>query len=229
MKYPDNCIQCLYEPWWVSDQAIGLGSLLYAIVPYFQQQPTRLTPTARPIPTSHGEATVSIEVFNIDRPAPQSGLPVAALTLQEKEMLLTFVAKVRPVIVLVDNYPLTQGVAHQKIPTMLVAPYFSTASSACRAGFPSTFIAEVKKGNYAQYLWDQLPLKSPPTGSLLRFDRAFCMPKLDQGKKGYYKPTGYRLSSDALECYIQWFEWSIRGELKKNCRLYEAIDLLQAP
>ena len=234
-KYPDDSIQSLVSPdpsWWVpaSNQTLARGSLISAIVPYPEQKPFRLVPVGRGQDArQHTQAEYRLEEFRVgETPRQTSTLPVAALPLRGGEEYLVRRGKRRPCLILASTeVPVDASVARgkrqwQTALTRLVMPYYSANGTPARAGWSPELVVRIRRCEYPQYFWEDLPLRGSPEGSILRFDHAFSIGH----DLANVKRTGYRLHPDALDILEDWFAWYVTGTLAQSSTISAARELL---
>ncbi len=220
--YPDACIQSLTGDWWekTSDKNVARGSLLKVIVEYPDMKPYRLIPVGRgEDPRQHATANYRIEEFCTGDPMRvESALPVAGLPLRSGESYMVRRGKTRPVVVLAAAGPEVEdrlrrgGAKWQYGQTLLVAPYYGAEADGTRAGWKPEFVSRIQCAEYSQYVWDMLPIGGSVDGSILRLDHIFPL----GADAANWTPTGFRLSSDGLECFDEWLCWHITGTLPEG-------------
>ena len=223
--YPEDSIQAFIEPWWVTHAEPGIkrGLLLRAFVPHVRQDPMILVPTGRQSPTDHSAAKYRIEPLNIKQPPRAPSPPVAGLTWYEREVYAVYRAKKRPVLVVSTGGPeIPRGLMHgapkwQTTPTVFVAPFYGAERGGGRAGFPEEFVSRVRRCDYPQYLWDRLPIGSPPQGSMLRLDHIQPLGR----NPNAYESTGHCLSDHALLVLDEWLNWLFEGDLPREAVLHD--------
>ena len=232
--YPDESIQSLVAPdssWWVpiEDQTLPRGSLVWAIVPYPEQKPFRLVPVGRGQDArQHSQAEYHLEEFRVgEAPRQTSSLPVAALPLRSGEERLVRRGKQRPCLVLAStdvpvNIALARGKRWQTALTRLIVPYYSANGTAARAGWSPELVARIRRCEYPQYFWENLPLPGSSEGSILRFDHALSIGH----DPANVVRTGYRLNPDALSVMDEWFAWYLTGALTEAGKIRTARELL---
>ena len=110
----------------------------------------------------------------------------------------------------------TGSARYQTKPTMLVAPYYGTGTGSGTGAWRTEFVDRIRRCEYPQYVWDQLPLGSP-SPSILRLDQIQPL-----GRHGEaFERTGYSLSDDALIILDEWLDWILRGKLREGGLLEE--------
>ena len=215
--YPDDCIQTYTSGWWTTDTArtIVRGRLVWALVPYAEMKPYRLVPIGRGTsPTQHASAEFRIETFRVgDPPRGITALPVAALPVRDGETLMVQRVKRRPALVVCTGgnvIPAGMRLGSSKwqyAPTITVAPYYGSQAAGARGGWPGEFVDRIRRCEYPQYMWDQLPLGE---ASILRLDHLFAI----GADPANYQVTDHVLSSEALDLLDEWFSWLHTGELE---------------
>jgi hypothetical protein len=98
---------------------------------------------------------------------------------------------------------------------LLIAPYYGADQSGKRAGFSPEFTTRIQRGEYPQYLWDQLPLDTDTSESILRLDHIQPVGR----NAATCKLTEWRLSAQALDLLGSWTSWLLTGEMPKDCTL----------
>lgn len=220
MTYPDDSIQSSVDVWWEKDESnqIQRGSLIYAFLPHVDQIPITLTPEGRKTPEDHSSGDIFIQPLRINDKRPKKDLPVAALSLHDKELWTAYRAKKRPGLVIGNETPVVDnsvrsGMPHRMTaPTILVAPYYGIDRDGSRAGCNPEFVERTRHAIYPQFFWDKLPIPGPDE-SLLRFDHIQPV-----GSHYYsYELSGFKLNDDALELVIDdWLTWLLWGGLPDN-------------
>jgi hypothetical protein len=203
MTFPDDWPQSIVDIWWQKAQDMARlrrGSLIFAFVPHIDQIPNTLVPKGRKEATCHDSADITISPLKINAPRPKEPLPVAALSLPEKEIWVAYRAKKRPLLVITaeqkkvdDKY--RRGLPRiSTSPTLLVAPYYGADQDGSRAGYNPKFAERVRHAIYPQFMLDRLPLDRGPTESLLRLDHIQPV-----GMHYYsFEHSGYELSEEAV-------------------------------
>jgi len=218
--YPTDSIQRDVSPWWeeCAQKKLKRGCLVFAFVPHVEQIPNTLTPIGRKDATSHERAIISISPLRINEPKSREDLPVAALTLFDKEIWTAYKAKKRPCLVLGAEQPKVPDSIRTGMPktmtspTALVAPYYGVDKDGTRSGYNPELVERIRHAEYPQFFWDQLPIKGPKE-SLLRFDHIQPIGTHYHA----YEYSGYALSDDAMELVIDdWLTWVFYGGLPKK-------------
>lgn len=223
-SYPRDAVQYYVDPWWEkSDSSEPVrGHLLWAFLPHVDQAAYVLVSEGREVPTEHDTATVSIEPLRVREPPRGSRLPVAGLPHYEGEVRLALRAKRRPAVVLsqggseVARELRTGSARYQTNSTLLVAPYYGTVGGKVRGGWKPEFVSRIRRAEYPQYSWDNLPI-SGATESILRLDH--LQPIGNHGDN--YSLTDFRLSDDALVVLDEWLMWLVSGTLLEDGILQE--------
>ncbi len=224
--YPEDSVQAMLQPsqWWEEDGTHNYdrGRLIKAFLPHVDQIPKTLTATGRSEPTDHEHAHVKIEPLRIRSPRKIPKLPVAALPLYDSEVHTVYRAKKRPALIICEGgsaveKSLTRGKpGWQTAPTVLVAPYYGIDEGHTRAGFNPEFIKRVRRCEYPQFMWDQLPIGGSTSESLLRLDHIQPVGRHQDS----IELTEYRLSEDALMILDDWLGWLIKGNIDEESFLY---------
>src|SRR6185295_5725375 len=165
-SYPNDCPQALYKTWWVKDDhpQLARGRLIWAFLSHTDQQPMALVVEGRVEATDHSSAFYRVEPLRIGSPPRDPRLPVAALPLETGDIRIVQRAKRRPAIVLSEGGPevapaLRVGEARwQTSATILVAPFYGVDRDGTRGGWNPGFVDRIRRCEYPQYMWDQLPL-----------------------------------------------------------------------
>lgn len=214
MTFPSGCHQYFLGSWWASstERQVHRGRLIWAYLPHVDQQALELCPQARGAPTEHGTATAELRPLRPDRPPPESGLPVAGLPQYPGETYVALRAKRRPALVIstggasVPESLRRGGARYQTAPTLLVAPYFGADRDGTRAGWDPVLVDRIRRCEYPQYVWDQLPLGGSAV-SILRLDHIQPLGNLHSS----YELTDWRLTPDALSVIDEWVDWLVSG------------------
>ncbi len=214
--YPDDCIQTYTQGWWTEDtsQVAVRGRLLWTWVPYPEMKPYRLVPIGRGSdPRQHGRAEFRIETFRMgDPPLGISTLPVAALPIRDGETLFVQRGKRRPAVVISTGgarvvRELRAGQARwQSAPTLLVAPFYGADPGVSRGGWPKPFVDRIRRAEYPQYVWDELPDGGT---SILRLDHVFAI----GADPANFDVTSHVLTSEAMTLLDDWLTWLHTGVL----------------
>ncbi|MBL8934243.1 MAG: hypothetical protein JNM69_06810 [Archangium sp.] len=146
-------------------------------------------------------------------------LPVAALGLNPGECVAVFRAKRRrPAVVLATSKEVPKadapGVAWQRHPMALVAPYFGVDAGGTRGGWPPEFVQRIRHLHYAQFQYDRLPIGGA-VESICRLDQLQPMGLHYKS----YELTPWKLSASALELLQQQLDWLRSGKLKEESEL----------
>jgi len=221
-NYPDDCPQALYKRWWVKDDhpQLARGRLVWAFLPHTDQQPMVLVAEGRTEATDHSSAYYRVEPLRIGSPPREPRLPVAALPLETGDIRIVQRAKRRPALVLSEGGPeiasaLRVGEARwQTSATILVAPFYGVDRDGTRGGWKPGFVDRIRRCEYPQYLWDQLPLAGTRQ-SVLRLDHTQALGR----HQNSYTLTPYRLSDDALSLVDEWFSWLLTGSIAPDSAL----------
>jgi len=220
---PDDCLPSFVGSWWESSPQgpIERGHLIWSFLPHVQQQPFVLVATGRTEATRHDLADFRIEPLVANKPPSGARLPVAGLPHYEGEVSAVYRSKRRPALVISvggSEIPkaLRVGAArHQTTPTMLVAPYYGTGGGKTARWNPA-FVDRIRRCEYPQYMWDQLPLgKKDP--SILRLDQIQPIGRHGQA----YDYTHFRLSEDALLMLDEWLDWIVKEVLEEDGLLWD--------
>jgi len=186
------------------------------------QHPLILVPEGRSEPTEHGAADFRIEPLQGSKIPLGAKLPVAGLPHYPGEVRLVYRAKRRPVLVLSTGgvevpRPLRTGSArYQTNPTALVAPYYGADLGGSTGGWRPEFVSRIRRCEYPQYMWDQLPIGGR-NESILRLDHLQPV-----GKHGEsYELTDYVLHEDALGILDEYLTWLLLGSLPGDGILVE--------
>ena len=223
-SFPEDCLQYLASPWWTKTDSPrpARGRLVWVFVPHVDQHPMVLVPTGRENSRSHERAAFSVEPLTIRDPPRGSRLPVAGLPTYPGEVRALYRAKKRPALVLSPGGPdlprnLRVGSArYQTNPTMLVAPYYGADQGGKTGGWKVDLVDRIRRCEYPQYLWDQLPLGGRKV-SILRLDQ--IQPVGRHGES--FELTEYCLGEDALRFVDEWLGWLFTGTLEEEGLLLE--------
>ena len=222
MTFPNDSLQSIIDPpdWWVTDNSpkICRGALVFAFVPHVDQVPYTFEPIGRTDPEEHARAEVIVAPLKVDQPLQRSALPVAAMMKQENEIWTAYRAKKRPCLV-VGTEP--AGVEHNltlgmpkcsTAPTVLVAPYYGADQNNRRAGYNAEFVERVRHCEYAQFVWDKLPIPGGPSESILRLDHIQPIGTHYHS----YKKTEHRLSEAAMGIMDEIIQWLVFGGVAED-------------
>ena len=211
--YPEDSVQSLTREWWIEERtgSIVRGRLIRTFVPYAEMKPHRLVPEDRgENARQHTRANFRLEPFRIgDPPSAVGPLPVAALPLREGETYFVQRGKVRPAVVLSTGGPEIPTTIRggrerwQANRTLLVAPFYGADRGGTRGGWPAPFVDRIRRAEYPQYVWDQLPSTVGPTESILRLDHLFAIGADPAG----FQLEPHRLSAEALQLVYEWLYW----------------------
>ena len=173
-KYPDESVQALVSPdptWWLPDQPLGRGSLVWALPPYPEQKPHRLVPVGRgEKDRQHASALFQLEEFRVGGTPPRAPtLPVAAMPLRDGESYMVLRGKRRPGLILAEPEPeveidpsLTRGKRRwQTARTRLVAPFYSANGTSWRGGWAPELVTRIQHCEYPQYFWEYVGYRVP--------------------------------------------------------------------
>jgi hypothetical protein len=216
---PNDSLQSLVGSWWTEDAdkpKLCRGRLIWAFVPYVDQEPRTLTLEGRVSPDDHHHGVFKIDPLRMSQQRTAPKVPIAALPLNDDEILTIYRAKRRPALVLggestpaVDK-ALTQGMSKwQTAPTVVVAPYYGIPQSSTRGGFNQQFIDRVRLAEYPEYVWDSLPIVSKARESILMLNQVQPIGR----HYNSHELTKFRLTDDALDCIDDWVEWLLTATL----------------
>ncbi|MFA6809978.1 MAG: hypothetical protein WCR47_02865 [Desulfoplanes sp.] len=218
-NYPDDCIQCVADPWWENDdsQRMARGRLVWSYIYLVDQRPFVLKPIGRSNSRVHSLADCEFCPLDFTNPPSRANLPVAGMYCGFKEIFTVYRAKKRPALVLAEPgtevpYFLRQNQPiYQTLPTYLVAPYYGAdQGTGTRAGFKPQFVERIRHCEYPQFFWDSLPVPGSTKESILRLDQ---IQPLGTRHREAFEATPYRLSDDALAIMDEWLEWKFTGNL----------------
>jgi hypothetical protein len=85
---------------------------------------------------------------------------------------------------------------------LLVAPYYGVDRDGTRGGWRPDFVQRIRRAEYAQYIWDSLPVGGPKE-SILRLDHVFPIAR----NAAAFEVTEHRLTPDALGIVDEWLRW----------------------
>ncbi|EEF79182.1 hypothetical protein [Methylophaga thiooxydans] len=232
MTYPDDCLQSMVLPnnWWVKTDSTKLekGALVFAFAPHVDQTPYTFEPTGRKDPTVHNSAVVKVSPLRVNQPLKSTDLPVAAMTLNDREVWSAHRAKKRPCIVFssesvpVSNELIKGKSKHATAPTFLAAPCYGVDQGK-RAGYSPEFVERVRHLEYPQFHWESLPINSKGTSeSIVRLDH------LQPFGTHYhaYAHSGYVLSEGAMELLDDQLYWLLNGGVEEDSIILDYRDLI---
>ena len=217
-KYPEYVIQSYADKWWETDESDALrrGRLIWAYIPYIDQQPMILIPEGRTSPTEHKKINYQLQPLQFTAARRHLKLPVAALPAFSGEIRTVYRAKERPALVIssfssiIPKHLKKRGAPWQYKGANLIVPIYGIEASEKRAGWNPEFIERVKRCEYPEYMWDLIPSNTGAlTESVLRFDQ--IQPIGDDAKN--YKLTNHCLTREALEIIDEWIFWVITDHL----------------
>lgn len=219
--FPDDCIQSIVgsDKWWEKNKAekICKGALIFAFVPHVDQVPYTFVPIGRTDAEKHDSALLRVSPLRVDASLAKADLPVAAMTLHEREVWAAYRAKKRPCLVLgFNSFPvdrtLTRGTPNAATaPTFLVAPYYGAVKSTKRTGYKPEFVERVRHCEYPQFVWDHLPYPGGEA-SILRLDHLQPI----GAHANSYKLSDFRLSVGAIEILDELLTWIIWGGVPRD-------------
>lgn len=218
--YPDDVIQSYVSSWWINDESHDYqrGRLLRAFVPHIDLLPMTLIAEGREEPTDHKRAKYQLEPLRISQPPKDPKLPVAALPRYKGEVRTVYRAKRRPVLVVSSgghqiSKELRRGTLKwQTAPTLLVAPYYGADRVGYRAGWPKELVERIRRCEYPQYMWDQLPIPGETKESILRLDHIQPIGRHHDSLEW----TPHCLSKEAMEILEEWITWILTGQLPEK-------------
>jgi hypothetical protein len=230
--YPDESLQAFIDPdpWWEADNSneYARGRLIKAFLPHVDQTPYMVIPIGRTEPTQHREATVRFVPLDIRQAIRYPNLPVAALPQYPAESWGVYRVKKRPAIIIgsggskVDQF-LTEGKAKwQTNRTLIVAPYYGADEGGKRAGFNPAFVDRIRRCEYPQFMWDELPISGSTVESILRMDHLQPVGR----SRDAIEFMPYRLSAKAMLLFDQWLDWLMKGTLDVNSEFDEIRNIL---
>lgn len=224
-NYPDICPQNLIEPWWEEDQGedFKTGRLVWAFLPHVDQIPYRIEPVGRNEPTEHRNGIVNITRFKIGDSVKKKDLPVAAMPVFDNEMLCVYRTKKRPAILIskggtnVENRLTKDKSKWRTNRTVLLAPSYSVKNH-----FSEEFCERVRRCEYPQFMWGDLPIGGTENGSIIRFDH---LQPVGRSKKSI-EFTEYCLSEKAIAFILQWIDWFIFENMDEDSEFCETRSTL---
>lgn len=207
--YPDDAFQCVFNEWWTEDPprrgTFNRGRLVWVPALDIKATPTELSVEGPDEPRDHTTAKATMRAFHVGRRQTSTATPAAGVPLHEGELCLVHKAKRRPALILGTPPPpaaaLLADSKHHHGSPILIAPYYGCA------GHPPEFLDRVRRAEYPQFMWEQLPLGSDPEGSLLRMDQIQPVGR----SIASCEETDWCLSSEALELLDQWVSWLLVG------------------
>lgn len=213
-SYPDDCIQCLVEPWWTTDtsKTLRVGRLVRAYIPHIEQQALAVRVNGRTSPTDHKSVDISVVPLDARSPPPPPSIPVAGFPHYKGEVYMIQRAKLRPAIVVSVEPPSVAppkgAPPWQVMPTVYVAPTYGCEQDGSRAGWDKRFLDRIRMCMYPQYMLDRIPLPGSEW-SVVRFDQVQPIARSHSS----LTLTDYCLSSDAVSVVHDWLEWAHTGEV----------------
>jgi hypothetical protein len=203
-EYPEDSLQNYCSPWWVraQDQQVRRGRLLWAFVPHVDQHPFVLIPEGRSEPTEHKSADYRFEPLKGVLP-PAAKLPVAGLPHYPGEVRVVLLSTGGTEV---PKSLRTGAARYQTNPTLIAAPYYGADQGGSSGGWKPEFVARIRRCEYPQYLWDQLPLAGR-NESVLRLDH--LQPVGRHGEA--YELTDFELHEEALGLVDEYLSWLLLG------------------
>jgi len=224
--FPEDSLQSLIHPseWWIknANNELCRGALVFSFVPHVDQIPYMFEPVGRTQATEHDSAVVRVSPLKVGQSLKKTDLPVAAMTLHEKEVWAAYRAKKRPCLVLSSNSilvdkSLTKGKpSHATAHTFLAAPYYGIEQNVNRAGYSPEFVERVRHCEFPQFHWDKLPFTGGGE-SILRLDHLQPF----GAHHDAYKISDYMLSSDAMEMIDDLLRWLVWGGLPETSMMVD--------
>ena len=206
--YPDDALQCVFDEWWTEDPprrgTFNRGRLVWVPALDIKAAPTELSVEGHDDQArDHTRAKARMRAYHVGRRQTKAALPAAGAPLHDGELCLVHKAKRRPALILGTPPPpaaalLADSTSHSPI---LVAPYYDCA------GYPPEFLARVRRAEYPQFMWEQLPLDAGPGDAVLRMDQIQPVGR----SIASCEETPWCLSSEALEIIEQWVSWLLVG------------------
>lgn len=217
--FPDVSIQNFVGSWWREDKSRDYrrGRLIRAFVPHVNQVPYCLQVSGRTDATQHNSALFEIKPTSINQRNRDKTLPVAALPEYKGESYGIYRTKKRPLLIISsggDEVPdaLRQGKPRwQTAPTVLACPYYGADEGGDRSGFRDVFLERVRRCEYPQFVYDQLPLAGSKE-SILRLDHLQPIGRHHDS----IEFTPHCLTEEALEIVDEWLWWLIEGYPEKD-------------
>lgn len=218
-EYPSDSIQSLCRDWWVRQAdppAVERAALVWAILPHVTKEYFTLEVLGRGADRDHASAEYRLQKISVNQPARDRRLPVAALIDIPGEDRLVFRAKRRPALLLngalpeVDKRLRGRARKWQTDPTVIVAPYYTCDDDATGGAWDSTFVQRIRRGYYAQFLWDRSPLDDRQ--AVLRLDHMQPVGNTPE----CFRPTGWRLSDEAQAVILERIDCMLLGEAPAN-------------
>jgi hypothetical protein len=230
--FPDDSLQSIIQPdpWWIKNESgkICRGAIISAFIPHVDQIPYTFEPVGRSVATEHESAEILVAPLKVDQPLKQTKLPVAAMTLHDKEVWAAYRAKKRPCLVfgteksMVDK-ALTRGKPnHSTAPTFLVAPYYGVDQNGKRAGYSEAFTERVRHCEYPQFHWDKLP-NGGADESILRLDHLQPI----GAHHDAYKVSDYMLSESAMDMVDDLLRWLVWGGVPEGSPILEYRSIIE--
>lgn len=232
MPFPDDSVQSILDPavsWWeqTESKSVERGFLVQAFLPHVDQVPYTIIPKGRKDPKTHDKAYVQIRELDIKRPRTREDLPVAAMSLNEKEIWSAYRAKKRPCLVVGKARGTVDSAARRNMPkrstdqTLLIVPYYGADQDGTRAGYNPQLVELIRHVRYPQFYMDMLPIGGTEI-SIGRFDQVQPIGRMFNS----YEPTGYKLNPKALSILDELFQYYLYNQLDEDSELYAFLDLL---
>jgi hypothetical protein len=221
-EYPEDALQHYFDDWWTEDNSQDLlrGRLVSAFVPFVGQDPQELLPIGREEATEHESARYRLRALDVDsQPPPEDPLPVAAMPLRPGERRIVLRGKFRPALVYATAAEELPRCLRQRLVDWikdrccLVIPGFGVDADGSRAGWPEELVARIRRCEYPQFLWDQIPGASMST--VFRLDQ---LQPISMARSSY-DCRRYRLVEGAMRLLDEWVVWHCTGYLAERSQL----------
>lgn len=227
LNYPNDSIQGSVgpDPWWINDEKreFEIGRLVYAILPFVDQNPYALETVGRVKSTQHKEAYVKFIPLDIKSAVRYDRLPIAPLPKFPGEISAVYRCKRRPAMIVhaggpkIPNELRIDKPRRHTDPCIIVAPFFGEDEKSNRAGYSQPFVERVRRCEYPQFFWDILPEYGVETGSIMRLDQIQPVGR----NHSVVEVTNFRLSDSAFMIMNQFLEWFFHDQLVENSFLHD--------
>ncbi len=201
--------------------------MVQAFLPHVDQVPYTIIPKGRKDPKTHDKAYVQIRELDIKRPRTREDLPVAAMSLNEKEIWSAYRAKKRPCLVVGKARGTVDSAARRNMPkrstaqTLLVVPYYGADQDGTRAGYNPQLVELIRHVRFPQFYMDMLPIGGTEI-SIGRFDQLQPIGRIHNS----YESTGYKLTQKPFQFWMNCSNTIYIISLRKIANFMHFLDLL---
>jgi len=147
------------------------------------------------------------------------------MPLDDNEIFCVYRAKKRPAIIIskggigVDSELTNDRAKRRTDRTILLAPSYSVQDA-----YSEELCERIRRCEYPQFMWDDLPIGETEKESLIRFDH---LQPVGRSKKSV-EFTKYCLSEKAIAFIMDWVNWLISGYLDEASIFCETRSVLMS-